>query len=95
MVRLVIWEAIGPIMTSLWCGTGNNSYNHGARIAQQNNHGFEDLGSFKNAHELVNLGAHKFSLLNELHNFQYRGKIFCVEFQMELERYDFYTNLKI
>ena len=39
-------------------------------------------GCFKNAYELVNLGALKSSLLNKLHIFQSMGKIFCVEFQM-------------
>ena len=36
---------------------------------------------FKNAYELVNVGALKSSLLNKLHIFQYMGKIFYVEFQ--------------
>ena len=41
---------------------------------------WEDKGAFQK-HELVNLGAHKSSLLNKLHIFQCMGKIFCVEFQ--------------
>ena len=41
-------------------------------------------GHFKNAYELVNLGALKFSLLNKLHIFQCMGQIFCVEFQSPL-----------
>ena len=40
-------------------------------------------GRFKNAYELVNLGARIFSLTNKLHTVQCMGKIFCVEFQRE------------
>ena len=43
----------------------------------------EVWGCFKNTNELVNLGAHKFSLINKLNIFQCMGKIFCVEFQRE------------
>ena len=39
------------------------------------------VGGFKNTYELVNLWAHKFSLINKLHIFQCAGKILCVEFQ--------------
>ena len=35
-------------------------------------------GHFKNTYELVNLGAHKVSLINKLHIFQCMGKIFNV-----------------
>ena len=35
-------------------------------------------GYFKNAYELVNLGALKSSLLNKLHIFQYIGKVYFV-----------------
>ena len=38
-------------------------------------------GRFKNAYEIVNLGALKSSLLNKLHIFQCMDKIFRVEFQ--------------
>ena len=39
-------------------------------------------GSFQK-HELVNLGARKFSLVKKIYIFQCMGKIFCVEFQRE------------
>ena len=45
----------------------------------------------KNAYELVNLGAFKCSLLNELHIFQCMGKISYPY----IERCDFYTMLVI
>ena len=38
-------------------------------------------GRFKNAYELLNLRALKFSPANKMHIFQCMGKIFCVEFQ--------------
>ena len=38
-------------------------------------------GRFKNAYELLNLRALKFSPMNKIHIFQCMGKIFCVEFQ--------------
>ena len=37
-------------------------------------------GSLGNAYELVNLGAHTFSLLNKLHAFPYIGNIFYMKF---------------
>ena len=38
-------------------------------------------GHLKNAYELLNLRALKYSLVNKRHIFQCMGKIFCVEFQ--------------
>ena len=38
-------------------------------------------GPFKNAHELLNLRALKFSSVNKIHIFQCMSKISCVEFQ--------------
>ena len=38
-------------------------------------------GRFKEAYELLNLRALKFSMLYEMYIFQCMGKIFCVEFQ--------------
>ena len=38
-------------------------------------------GRFKEAYELLNLRALKFSVLYEMYIFQCMGKIFCVEFQ--------------
>ena len=38
-------------------------------------------GRFRNAYELINLGAFKYSLLNKLRIFQCTCEIFCVEFQ--------------
>ena len=38
-------------------------------------------GCFKNVYELINVRAHKFSILNNNFLFQSMGKIFCVEFQ--------------
>ena len=46
------------------------------------------MGPFKNAYELVNLGAFETSLLNKLYIFQCRAKIFCVEFQMVSLKFD-------
>ena len=38
-------------------------------------------GRFKNTYELLNQRALKFSYVNQIHIFQYMGKMFCVEFQ--------------
>ena len=54
-------------------------------------------GRFKNAYQLINLGAHKFSFLNQLHIFQCMGKIFSVEFQrvpLKFHTKDFTHTLK-
>ena len=42
---------------------------------------------FKNAYELANLGALKYSILNKLYVFQCMGKIVCVEFQRALLKF--------
>ena len=50
----------------------------------------------KNAYELLNLRALKFSPMNKIHIFQCMGKIFYVEFQRapHIEKCNFYTTLK-
>ena len=45
------------------------------------NAGIRSGGRFKEAYELLNLRALKFSMLYEMYIFQCMGKIFCVEFQ--------------
>ena len=42
-------------------------------------------GRIKNTYELLNLRVLKFSYVNKIHNFQWMGKIFCVEFQRSFE----------
>ena len=62
---------------------------------------------FKNTYELLNLRALKVSPVNKIYIFQCMGKIFCAEFQRYslkfhtkisypyIQRYDFYTTLKL
>ena len=42
-----------------------------------------DPRRFKKAYELLDLRALKFSRVNKMHIFQFMGKLFYVEFQME------------